>query len=491
MTDLIKNKFFLLVIILIAIDISIRAQSFQVPNSIKSKYQPPNFPVRAMAEWEEIEAVMMSWGDFSSVHHPDIYNDLAGIINEIQKEVKIFLLCTDPVHVQRELIHRNIPLKNIVFIRVEKIQTPWCRDYGPLSVYSTKDLSLNLIDWIYDQPHEFDDKLPTYIAFTFNIPIYKTIIPPYTLIFNGANLLVDGHGTGIINKYYRVFQPERKSEEYFNIFKNFMGLNRIIELDLSYRHLDAYFKLLDEETLLVEEPQHPILAKTERTEKNLQFILSNFTTCFGRPFKVVRIPVPDISNFNSSITFNEDNYPNYINSLILNKTVLVPTYQSATDSVAINIYRKAMPGYRIVGVDCSNLIIRNGALHCVTREIGSRDPIFISHPALQDQPYKANGYEIQAYVQSFSGISQVHLFWKHSSSKEFKPLPMKKISENIYKVVIPPQAPGTHIYYFIEAINKNGKRITKPLVAPKGCWHFKIIQSPKKLSLQKNLGIEN
>ncbi len=54
------------------------------------------------------------------------------------------------------------------------------------------------------------------------------------------------------------------------------------------------------------------------------------------------------------------------------------------DTTALRIYREAMPGYNIVGINCNSIIYLNGAIHCITKEVGSFNPLFISHSRVRD-----------------------------------------------------------------------------------------------------------
>ena len=63
-------------------------------------------------------------------------------------------------------------------------------------------------------------------------------------------------------------------------------------------------------------------------------------------------------------------YRTYTNSFIVNKTVIVPTYEYQYDTTAIRIYRDAMPGYNVVGINCNSIIGSLGAIHCIMKEVG-------------------------------------------------------------------------------------------------------------------------
>src|SRR5207249_3541342 len=107
------------------------------------------------------------------------------------------------------------------------------------------------------------------------------------------------------------------------------------------------------------------------------------TTCFGRPYKFVRIKTAPTYNYDGLTYLTSE--AGYANSLILNRTVLVPTYDNpATDTVAINTYKRVMPGYRIVGIQSKYYAARQGAIHCITKELAADNPIFIAHAWLPD-----------------------------------------------------------------------------------------------------------
>ena len=59
----------------------------------------------------------------------------------------------------------------------------------------------------------------------------------------------------------------------------------------------------------------------------------------------------------------------YDNFLILNGTILYPTYnQPENDRRACEVLQEAFPGYQMVGIDCRPLIKQHGSLHCVTMQ---------------------------------------------------------------------------------------------------------------------------
>lgn len=425
---------------------------------------PPYSKVRTTAEWEEVRAIMITWTSYTSI--------LAQIVNYVQDECVCVIVCSDSNSVKTSLTSYGVPLENLRFL-IKPFNSVWCRDYGQWNAYTNDIDSLKMIDWVYNRPRPLDDQIPVYIAEMYNTPLHQAITSPYDFTATGGNFMVDGHGTGFSSKLIITENPGKTEAQIDTIGKKFMGLSRYIKMNtLPYdgiHHIDMHMKLLDEETLLV--GQYPTgVSDGPQIELNLQYVLSNFLTCFGKPYKVVRIPMPPSSTGqyppNSS-------YYTYTNSLIVNKTVIVPIYGFSQDTTALRIYRDAMPGYRVVGINCSSMISASGAVHCITKEIGVVEPLFISHSAVRDTANFYSPMEIKAVIKSKSGIANAKVFWRTDTNSAYSQLNMVQTADT-FRTYIPAQMTTTKVYYYISATNNNGKILTKPLTAPNGYIRFSI-----------------
>lgn len=58
-------------------------------------------------------------------------------------------------------------------------------------------------------------------------------------------------------------------------------------------------------------------------------------------------------------------YPNHTNGVLLNQAALVPAYSRREDEVAQGILRN--DGYQVYPIDCSNIILTNSAIHCISK----------------------------------------------------------------------------------------------------------------------------
>ncbi len=445
------------------------------PPFISSEFtSPPQTPVRTMAEWEEVQGIIIAWTSYTSI--------LRQIVDYAQDEGSVFIVCSDSNTVRNYLTSGGVPLINLKFIQTS-FNSVWCRDYGPWAVYSGVADSLKMIDWIYNRPRPLDDNVSVAFSSYINTPLYQSTVSPNNLTATGGNFMVDGHGTGFSSKLILNENSGKTETQINSIMNQYMGISRYIKMDnLPYdqiHHIDMHMKLLDEETLLVGE--YPAgVADGPQIEANLQYILNNYLTCFGRPFKVIRIPMPPNSSGQYPPTAN---YYTYTNSVFINKTIIVPIYGLSRDTTALRIYRESLPGYRVVGINCSGMISALGAIHCITKEIGVTEPVFISHAKLLNTTNTVSPYQVKAFAKSRSGIAGASLIWRTDTTQSYSQVSMT-LSQDTFRASIPPQASGKDVFYYVSASSNSGKTIAKPLTAPSGCIKFKVSNPVINLSLK-------
>lgn len=435
------------------------------PQSFSDFTNPPYGPVRTMAEWEPQEGLIIAWITYQPI--------LRQIVDYAQDEGFVYIVCSDSNSVKTYLTSGSVPLVNLKFV-IAPFNSIWCRDYGPWMIYKNNYDTLQIADWIYNRPRPNDDAVPTAFANYYNSTIFTATQAPFDLVNTGGNFMVDGNGTGFASKLILNENPSKTPAQIDTIMKKYLGLSRYIKMEtLPYdeiHHIDMHIKLLDEETLLV--GQYPNgVADGPQIEANLQYVLNNFQTCYGRPYKVIRIPMPPSA---SGQYPPNSNYFTYTNSVFVNKTVIVPIYGLSQDTTALRIYREALPGYRIVGINCSSMISALGAIHCITKEVGIKETIFISHPYLRNTTNTTTPYEVKAFIQTKSGVNNAKLYWRTDTTQAYTQVSMTPATADTFKASIPAQPVGKYVYYYISAASNSGKTITKPLTAPAGYTKFYV-----------------
>ena len=151
-----------------------------------------------------------------------------------------------------------------------------------------------------------------------------------------------------------------------------------------------------------------------------------------------------------------------------------------------------MPGYNVVGIDVdnsgNNLIGQGGALHCITKDVATADPLWIAHQNHPDTEDVFNPYQINANIRHKSGIENATLYYKTSLAGAYTSIPMVYNSSlGIYNwsAQIPAQPTGTTVYYYIHAEANSGKTQVRPMPAPEGYFHFKVFGSASIESMEQ------
>ena len=464
-------------------------------NDIKKKSNldiyttPPNFSVRTMAEWEEIQALTIAWEGFEPI--------LTEIVRNSVDECKVIIACDNPFQVNSYLESSNVNTTNVEYLNVST-NSIWMRDYGQNTVYMNDVDSIYLVDWIYNRPRPDDDAFPEALSNFMDIDLYQTSETPYEIVATGGNFMSDGFGTAFASNlildendgtgpYGSLDYPFQSEQDIDNIMNAFMGIDTYIKMEElpfdAIHHIDMHMKLLNEETLLVAEYPEG-LSDGPQIEENLQYILDNFTTKYGTPFKVIRIPSPPSTSgaYPGSQPGNQTDgyYRTYTNSVFVNKTVLVPFYREEYDTIAQRIYEEALPGYNIVGIDCdnsgNNIISLSGAIHCITHSVGVNDPLLISFKQIEDVCVDESPYvSFESFVKHRSGIDEVLFNYRYQGETNFNSINMQDNGNGNWNIVLTFDN-LENIEYYVSASANNGKQQVRPITAPNGFYTFKYEQ---------------
>lgn len=436
---------------------------------------PPASPVRTIGEWEELQGLQITWTSYQSM--------LKEIVRNAKQETKVYIVTSNPTTVINYLNQPPaVDTQNVQFV-IAPFNSVWCRDYGLWSAYTNDVDTLITIDWIYNRPRPLDNVIPSVFANLLNTPFYETTASPWDLVHTGGNFMTDGFGTGFSSNLILTdnspaggFNVTHTAAEIDSIMHRFMGINRYIKMTVlpydGIHHIDMHMKLLDEETLLVGQ-YPPGVADGPQIEANLQYILNNFNSVYGTPYKVIRIPMPADGGLYPN---NGGRYFTYTNSSFINKTIIVPTYNIPSDTTALRIYRDALPGYKVVGINSISSIGASGALHCITKEIGTDDPLLISHQPLPDTYDDVNPYTVQALMKHRSGIQTATMYYRTDTLQPYTPVPMVQgFNPDYWLADIPAQPVGTRIYYYVQGNAFSGKSQVRPMPAPSGYWYFDVL----------------
>ncbi len=450
---------------------------------IKAQSQAP----RAMAEWEELDAIVISWLN-SSIVHP-IYTE---IVRHAKEEVKVYIMVKnmgDLSTARNQLLNASIELDDSIEFVLYEYDQLWVRDYGPITVYQNDVGAIEWVDWIYDRfDRMLDDEMNTFLSEQLNIPIQADPLNENQFVGASGNFVTDGLGTAfsskeILHTNAAGFYPNHALTEadIDQIMKRTMNIDEYFFMETlpndSIHHIDMHMKLVDEETILVsdfpvDQSDGPVLWK------NIDSLIKNVPTYFGEEFNIIKLPMPtnflgQYPNVNSSAS----KYFAYSNSIFINKTILVPTYGVDEDEMALEVYKTNFPGYKVEGIDCYSLIDFYGAIHCIVKEIGSRDPLWIALNPINDfGDNPEEGYFLETIIKHQSGIESAKVWYRLTGEIAYKSvdLTLDNPEEGRWTSYIPQQEDFSTIEYYVEATSVSGKTQVRPLPAPEAYLDFSV-----------------
>jgi agmatine deiminase len=79
--------------------------------------------------------------------------------------------------------------------------------------------------------------------------------------------------------------------------------------------------------------------------------------------QIVPLPMPTPVHYDGQLL-----PASYANFYIANHQVLVPTFNDPNDRIALNTLAKLFPDREVAGIDCTDLVLGLGTLHCMTQQ---------------------------------------------------------------------------------------------------------------------------
>lgn len=329
------------------------------------------------AEWEPQEAVLLSWpvnqqtwpGHFEKI--PGKFAEIAAIISRFEK---VRINCSSE---RQADARRLLEEAGADSIRIEFLDNPtndcWCRDHGPIFIKNDRTGEVAVTDWQYNAwggkypPFDRDNEIPRRVAEQLGMRRFE--LP---LVLEGGSIEVDGLGqlltteACLLNKNRN---PHLSRGEIEERLRENLGIHHVLWLhdgivgDDTDGHIDdlARFYRPDAIVTIIEENENdenfPILQENWERLKDLR-------TSDGRRFELKTLPMP------SPVTCDGERLPaSYANYLVINGAVLLPVFrQPATDGLAAEILQECFPGRQVVPVDCVDLVLGLGALHCISQQ---------------------------------------------------------------------------------------------------------------------------
>jgi len=331
---------------------------------------------RLPAEWEPQDGVLLAWP------HPqtDWANNLAQIttvyceiVQAISRFEKVVIIAPDIEQVQQTLREQEIDPSALTLVPLKTNDT-WCRDFGPLTVYSDGKpllLDFGFNGWGLKFAADYDNGVTRHLH---ENGLLKGGLSTPGLILEGGSIESDGQGTLLTTSHCLLEEnrnPHLSRPQLEQMLSEQFGATLTLWLEHGYlagddtdSHIDTLARLAPNDMILYvrcddkADEHYPALQAMEQQLRTLR-------TRGGEPFNLCPLPWP-----RPAFDTEGNRLPaTYANFLVINNAVLVPTYADTADNKALQTIGCAFPGREIIGIDCRALIQQHGSLHCVTMQI--------------------------------------------------------------------------------------------------------------------------
>jgi len=399
-------------------------------------------------EWEPHDAVWLGWEDESLQFYPSVVTLIKGLTPHVM--VKVAVSSDSLLQVAKDYLkQQGVDSTKIRFYLMQGDRY-WIRDHGAAFLVNTKgelavaDFSWNAYGypgWLKEKYNDNPDSIQKYLKLRSEKIRQTGSVDSLMAVAEGAKILktsikheggaieVNGKGTLILCEA-TVLQrnPERTKEEIENAFKKVLGVTNIIWLKKGLAddplhffrritghyvgggtggHTDEFVRFANPTTIMLawvnedEKDANPINKMNyERMNENLK-ILEQSTDQDGKPFKIIKVPLPDLlvkkviarENIGkteitfdmkpSSFALSEAPHDgdsllrvpasSYMNYLVTNGVVVLPTYtymgsSKDKEEQVRKIFLDQFPGRQLVFLDAMPQNWEGGGIHCSTQQ---------------------------------------------------------------------------------------------------------------------------
>jgi agmatine deiminase len=336
---------------------------------------PKELGYRFPAEWEPQAAIWFAWptrDDLWPGVLPRVREQLAALYVLAARFQPVSVLCPQSEQADLLALMAQVGAASAVTLYDYQTDDVWCRDYGPLFLLSEDGSRLCMSDWTYNA---WGDKFPlqqkdnnasAWIADLLGLRrfVFDTVLEGGAIESNGAGQLLT---TEVV-----LLNPNRNGEISKQQVETFLavglGIDEVLWLhdglvgDDTDGHIDNLARFFKADGILMASVNDPEDDNFSALSENISRIQA-FRTPSGQPYATVQLPLPYPIYLDG-----ERLAASYMNYLVLNGAVLVPTYgQPQRDAEALAIIADCYSGREVVGFDCRDIVREGGAIHCMSQ----------------------------------------------------------------------------------------------------------------------------
>ncbi len=399
--------------------------------------EPPPSGVRNPGEFEPSTGIMVRW----PLGVP--YDFLI----DVSDNSELWIICSssDQASATSALTSAGVNMSNTFFITAGT-NSIWVRDYGPWFIVLS-DGTQGIFDYDYNRPRPLDDLIPQVIGDQWEVPVYRS-----DLIHTGGNYMSGGLGEAMSTDLVYVEDPHSDQwvDDQMMMYLGISEYTTFEDPQASYiDHIDCWSKMLSPDRIMVLQvpPAHQDYAALEAVAD----LIATSPSPYGHPWEVYRV-------FSSGTE-------GYVNGLLHNDTYYMPVWNTANDTPAAAAFTTALPGYTVKPFYYSGFL-NTDALHCRSRNVMDMYMLQLLHtPVASEQ----SGYPvtIEAFIKPNpeNTLVSTNLFYRVDSGS-FTEVVMTASGTDLFSAVIPANADGSFVEYYIKVEDSSGREVNHPQFAP-------------------------
>jgi len=324
-----------------------------------------------------------------------VYPAFIDIIKALEPHIRVNLISESKdeiAQIQGLLKTNGNSGNNVVYYVIDHLSI-WARDVGPIFAKNGQN-RLSIVDFGFNNygkgaSADFistESNIHKSVAQQLALPLIST-----TLVTEGGALESNGKGTLMTTESVALSRnPGLTKTQIENEYKRVLGVKKVIWLkqglaedDLITRgHIDEIARFASPNTILLAEvlPDDIYTNSTSynsylRLEENYS-ILRNSTDQNGKPFHIIRIPMPP-TLYSETDETGKIPVRSYLNYAVTNGAVVMPSYWKpgrsdklkTTEDQVRGIFQSTFPGRDIIGLNVEAVNFWGGGIHCITQHM--------------------------------------------------------------------------------------------------------------------------
>jgi len=330
-------------------------------------------------EWHQHKATWLSYPHNESSFPErlnEIYKPFFSFVKVLSQYEKVYINAG-----KLDLIPRIAKQLEIFEIPPEKVKIlphptndAWCRDHGGAFLINknpTIEKPKAIVNWKYNAwgekySYDLDNNIPLLMGDFLQLPVFNPniVMEGGAVDFNGAGTVLTTESC-LLNKNRNPHLSKKQIEKY--LFE-YYGLEQVFWLkegimgDDTDGHIDDLTRFVAEDKVITMIEANKSDVNYLVLKENLK-LLKSFRFLNHKPLEVIELPMPE------AVIWKGERLPaSYANFYIANKVVIVPTFYSKNDIIALETLQKCFPEREIVGIDATALIWGLGTFHCLSQQ---------------------------------------------------------------------------------------------------------------------------